>query len=403
MKKTRGIEKEAEQFFQEMGLEEEIAKMSELFTENFMIQGEETEELREALHRAPDSLLDMIWEKIGPEGDAAAVDREQKEEQLYEDIPGYLASRMEVMDIEKLKLLLRVMGNNSLSYEELVVVYEELVSCGWAFAFYEDGQCFFVVMKEVRDILKTIEDPEMVKRIAFSAVVRSIVSACVDLYGVCSLEQMGRVLVEASDHEKDQGYMEQLLNDLLPYFEEQNLLWQDGEYVISPHLDKAEYKNLLRSRRGSYAMPENDWLENYARGRKLEKNTEYEAVHQLLSRETKDQEETEEMLEEIAGYVTREDWEIPQIMNCLYDWDVAFENSKSAEKLVEALSQWTYGIHRWSECGYSRKALGKENRDLKYIRDKKDKAGEGAVKKIYPNAPCPCGSGKKYKKCCGRK
>ena len=24
------------------------------------------------------------------------------------------------------------------------------------------------------------------------------------------------------------------------------------------------------------------------------------------------------------------------------------------------------------------------------------------VQKIYPNDPCPCGSGKKYKKCCGR-
>jgi preprotein translocase subunit SecA len=25
------------------------------------------------------------------------------------------------------------------------------------------------------------------------------------------------------------------------------------------------------------------------------------------------------------------------------------------------------------------------------------------VKKIYPNDPCPCGSGKKFKQCCGRK
>ena len=23
--------------------------------------------------------------------------------------------------------------------------------------------------------------------------------------------------------------------------------------------------------------------------------------------------------------------------------------------------------------------------------------------KVYPNDPCPCGSGKKYKQCCGRK
>ena len=28
---------------------------------------------------------------------------------------------------------------------------------------------------------------------------------------------------------------------------------------------------------------------------------------------------------------------------------------------------------------------------------------QAAQKKIYPNDPCPCGSGKKYKKCCGRK
>ena len=26
-----------------------------------------------------------------------------------------------------------------------------------------------------------------------------------------------------------------------------------------------------------------------------------------------------------------------------------------------------------------------------------------ASAKVYPNAPCPCGSGKKYKQCCGRK
>ena len=25
-----------------------------------------------------------------------------------------------------------------------------------------------------------------------------------------------------------------------------------------------------------------------------------------------------------------------------------------------------------------------------------------ATSKVYPNDPCPCGSGKKYKNCCGR-
>ena len=38
----------------------------------------------------------------------------------------------------------------------------------------------------------------------------------------------------------------------------------------------------------------------------------------------------------------------------------------------------------------------------------KDESGPRAPKmrtadKVYPNDPCPCGSGKKYKQCCGRK
>ena len=38
----------------------------------------------------------------------------------------------------------------------------------------------------------------------------------------------------------------------------------------------------------------------------------------------------------------------------------------------------------------------------------KDESGprkpvQRAERKIYPNDPCPCGSGKKYKQCCGRK
>ena len=31
------------------------------------------------------------------------------------------------------------------------------------------------------------------------------------------------------------------------------------------------------------------------------------------------------------------------------------------------------------------------------------KPKQRAKAKVYPNDPCPCGSGKKYKQCCGRK
>ena len=39
------------------------------------------------------------------------------------------------------------------------------------------------------------------------------------------------------------------------------------------------------------------------------------------------------------------------------------------------------------------------NRDTSSVQAPKRRE----IRKIYPNDPCPCGSGKKFKQCCGRK
>ena len=44
----------------------------------------------------------------------------------------------------------------------------------------------------------------------------------------------------------------------------------------------------------------------------------------------------------------------------------------------------------------------KENGSFKSLSGQSDKpAPKKTGKKVKPNEPCPCGSGKKYKKCCG--
>ncbi|UWP58001.1 SEC-C metal-binding domain-containing protein [Ruminococcus gauvreauii] len=72
-------------------------------------------------------------------------------------------------------------------------------------------------------------------------------------------------------------------------------------------------------------------------------------------------------------------------------------SSHVAEMLRDAMPQL-------NEMGFSVDL--DENADvattLIYPKGRKDKPVR-VEKKIYPNDPCPCGSGKKYKKCCGRK
>ena len=76
-------------------------------------------------------------------------------------------------------------------------------------------------------------------------------------------------------------------------------------------------------------------------------------------------------------------------VNLNYDKELLYKN------MVEAKAEWLYNLPQWD------KHLTPERRKELY---KEQKLSKTVVKgpKIGRNDPCPCGSGKKYKKCCGR-
>lgn len=72
-----------------------------------------------------------------------------------------------------------------------------------------------------------------------------------------------------------------------------------------------------------------------------------------------------------------------------------FNKEKLYKNMVAAKADWLYELPQWKEI-YSEselKRLYKEQKESTTVRKEK---------KIGRNDPCPCGSGKKYKKCCGR-
>lgn len=76
--------------------------------------------------------------------------------------------------------------------------------------------------------------------------------------------------------------------------------------------------------------------------------------------------------------------------------NLGFDKERLYKNMVAAEAEWLYNLEEWNDIfdEETRKALYKEQKSSTTI-----------VKgdKVYPNDPCPCGSGKKYKKCCGRK
>ncbi len=73
---------------------------------------------------------------------------------------------------------------------------------------------------------------------------------------------------------------------------------------------------------------------------------------------------------------------------------LAFDKELLYKNMVGAQADWLYGLEEWNDIfdEETRKRLYKEQkRSTTVVRDQK----------IGRNDPCPCGSGKKYKKCCG--
>lgn len=74
---------------------------------------------------------------------------------------------------------------------------------------------------------------------------------------------------------------------------------------------------------------------------------------------------------------------------------LVFDKEQLYKNMVDAKADWLYELPQWEEIfsEEKRKELYKEQKSSRTVH---------VEKKVYPNDPCPCGSGKKYKKCCGK-
>ena len=72
-----------------------------------------------------------------------------------------------------------------------------------------------------------------------------------------------------------------------------------------------------------------------------------------------------------------------------------FDKEKLYKNMVDAKADWLYELPQWDK-------IFDADTKKKLYREQKQSGTVRKAKKIGRNEPCPCGSGKKYKYCCGK-
>lgn len=74
---------------------------------------------------------------------------------------------------------------------------------------------------------------------------------------------------------------------------------------------------------------------------------------------------------------------------------LGFDKELLYKNMVAAGADWLYGLEEWND-------IFDEEKQKELYKEQKSSTTVVKGEKVYPNDPCPCGSGKKYKKCCGK-
>ena len=77
------------------------------------------------------------------------------------------------------------------------------------------------------------------------------------------------------------------------------------------------------------------------------------------------------------------------VVSLKFDKELLYKN------MVAAGADWLYSLEQWNDI------FTPERQEELYKEQKRSTTIVNEAK-VYPNDPCPCGSGKKYKKCCGK-
>ncbi|MGN0144065.1 MAG: SEC-C metal-binding domain-containing protein [Clostridium sp.] len=261
-----------------------------------------------------------------------------------------------------------------------------------------DGNIESIMPKEIKKVIDDIDENkvEIVKN-EYSEVFNYL-RACINFYGVIDVEFFLELFAK---HHEDQP--ELTLKKLMYYLEKYNIhnseiVYYNGMLVCEALcMYEGDIDKILEGREGKeYYVPQKEELLKYSDEYYIKKTKYYDDLEKYLLKHLKYKKEVEEIIGEININCVMDTFNIQKTIERLHMLGVKIESMKDIEKLMTLCVEFGNNTPKWINKGWTPSDL------MKKERHKIDSLTVINSNKVGRNDPCPCGSGKKYKKCCGR-
>ena len=283
--------------------------------------------------------------------------------------------------------------------------YKSLLVFGYITLFYDDGNFNYVLPDEIRETFESLDEDKVFEMREFIESLDQYAKAAVHLYGVINLPDFCDLFNEYECYDEDSIIKpEEAVSRLktLSRLEGDYFIFDD--YIAAPDFVKRNGRlkrddihtlEAIRKDKPCY-IPGADVFLRYADPDYYPETSEIVKLKKSLKREGI----TENKIEDIVNcfhYSMAAEEEIEAAIGNLKKIDAELEPVQ-LNHLMADIKAMHGSTKIWSNNGYSpdemRRMTGSTSLTGEAARVKAGKTGR--------NDPCPCGSGKKYKKCCGK-
>ncbi|MGF0031478.1 IS1096 element passenger TnpR family protein [Bariatricus sp. SGI.154] len=408
----RDADEEFEEFLKsvegrEMLLDEMDLMMDELYerkviAENWIEQNKDAGEiptLESVLIQYPKKVLTMIAKVNAFSGYTSLKKAELAKwiaKRLLDD--EYMRGILEVVSREEVEIFEKAMNHPAGIWMNEEVIGKSLFLCAYG-AFNMVG--VLRIPKDVREKYQNIFTIQYRRDKERKWLIADYCECAGYLYGVIPIDKMAGIYLE---YEKDELTIEEVIDLIDDVVAAGTAMCRKGDLLFHKDLEEEEMYRWLLEMQGEvpYYVPEKkeeflSYMMEYVRGYDNDLDEPAKEFVKFVQTEYQLEEPFSKMIYSELKTWAHMGYDLDMLMAAFEEGLRQFGESVSRRKQVKTIEKKMRKLlnhTRTVVCrGYTRAELC--NRDRK--------TGFSIVGKTYPNDPCPCGSGMKYKHCCGKK